>query len=145
VYPPAGYWTGRAAVPPTNRHAVFVAGPRGTVVGMVAVEPWRVDRDERRHLATRDPEMTSELKVLYIDPLVQRRGVGRALQDAAIEHARTTGASDLRLWVAERNAGARGFYEATGWEPDGERQRFVLEPGVEMDEVRYRYTGPLAP
>jgi GNAT superfamily N-acetyltransferase len=126
VYPPAGYWTGRAAVPPSNRHALFVAGARGTVVGLASVEP-------------------EQVKVLYVDPLVQRRGVGRALLDAAIDHARDTGAADLHLWVAEGNASARAFYEATGWEPDGGHQRFVLEPGVEMDEVRYRYTGRLSP
>jgi GNAT superfamily N-acetyltransferase len=134
VYPPAGYWTGRAAVPPTNRHGLFVAGARGTVVGVASVEP---ERD--------GPDRASDLKVLYIDPLVQRRGIGRALVDAAIAHARTTGTAELRLWVAERNTDARGFYEATGWEADGEHQRFELEPGVAMDEVRYRYTGPLSP
>jgi GNAT superfamily N-acetyltransferase len=126
VYPPAGYWTGRAAVPPSNRHALFVAGAKGMVVGLASVEP-------------------AQVKVLYVDPLVQRRGVGRALLDAAVDHARDTGAFDLHLWVAEGNAPARAFYEATGWEADGERQRFVLDPGVEMDEVRYRYNGRLAP
>jgi GNAT superfamily N-acetyltransferase len=126
VYPPAGYWTGRAAVPPSNRHALFVAGAKGTVVGLASVEP-------------------DQVKVLYVDPLVQRRGVGRALLGAAVDHARDTGASELHLWVAEGNGPARAFYEAAGWEVDGERQRFVLEPGVEMDEVRYRYKGRLAP
>jgi ribosomal protein S18 acetylase RimI-like enzyme len=145
VHPTAGFWAGRAAVPPSNRHALLVAGPKGTVAGLVAVEPWRVDRDERRALPSLDPATTSELKVAYVDPLVQRRGIGRALVDAAIQHARTTGASDLRLWVAEANAGARAFYEALRWEADGERQRFELEPGVAMDEVRYRFTGALAP
>lgn len=126
VYPPAGYWTGRAAVLPSRRHALFVAGARGTVVGLVSLEP-------------------DQVKVLYVDPLVQRRGLGRALLGAALDHARATGATELHLWVAERNAPARAFYEASGWEADGERQRFVLEPGVEMDEVRYRYTGRLSP
>jgi GNAT superfamily N-acetyltransferase len=131
VYPPAGYWIGRAAVPPSNRHALFVAGARGTVLGLSAIEP--------------SEPGTSELKVLYVDPLAQRRGIGGALADAAIDHARTTGAERFRLWCAEGNAGGRAFYEATGWVPDGERQRFELEPGVAMDEVRYRFTGPLAP
>jgi GNAT superfamily N-acetyltransferase len=126
VYPAAGYWTGRAAVPPSNRHALFVAGARGSVCGLVSLEP-------------------DQVKVLYVDPLVQRRGIGRALLDTAIDHARETGATDLRLWVAEGNAPARAFYEASGWELDGERQRFELEPGVEMDEVRYRYAGRLSP
>jgi GNAT superfamily N-acetyltransferase len=133
VYPPAGYWTGRAAVPPTNRHGLFVAGAKGTVMGIAAVEPTDITT------------AGYDLKVLYIDPLVQRRGLGRALAAAAIEHARTTGAEHLSLWVAERNEPARAFYEATGWEADGERQRFELEPGIAMDEIRYRFTGPLAP
>ena len=58
-----------------------------------------------------------DLKVLYVDPLVQRHGLGRALAAAAIDHARTTGAEHLSLWVAERNEPARAFYEATGWRP----------------------------
>ncbi len=133
VFPPAGYWTGRAAVPPTNRHSLLVAGRRGTVVGLCDVVP-----DE-------SSPTTAQLKVLYVDPLVQRRGIGRALVDAAVEHARSTGATELVLWVAERNAEARAFYAENGWQADGGRERFELEPGVEMDEVRYGYTGPLAP
>jgi GNAT superfamily N-acetyltransferase len=135
VYPPAGYWIGRAAVPPSNRHALFVAGARGTVVGLAAVEP----------TGPTEPTGPSDLKVLYVDPLVQRRGIGRALAQVAIDHARSTGAEALQLWCAERNDAARAFYEATGWEPDGERQHFEFEPGVSMDEVRYRFTGSMAP
>jgi GNAT superfamily N-acetyltransferase len=133
VYPPAGYWIGRAAVPPTNRHGLFVAGAKGSVMGLAAVEP------------TDAATPGSTLKVLYMDPLAQRRGLGRALAGAAIDHARTTGAEHLTLWVAEGNRSARAFYEATGWETDGERQRFELEPGVAMDEVHYRFTGPMSP
>jgi GNAT superfamily N-acetyltransferase len=133
VYPPAGYWIGRAAVPPTNRHGLFVAGAKGTVMGIAAVEP------------TDTATAGSILKVLYIDPLAQRRGLGRALAGAAIDHARTTGAEHLSLWVAEGNRPARSFYEATGWEADGERLRSELEPGVTMEEVHYRFTGPMSP
>jgi len=133
VYPPAGYWIGRAAVPPTNRHGLFVAGAKGAVLGLASVEP------------TDTAIAGSQLKVLYVDPLAQRRGLGRGLAGAAIDHARTTGAEHLSLWVAEQNGPARSFYEATGWEADGERQRFELEPGVAMDEVHYRFTGPMAP
>jgi GNAT superfamily N-acetyltransferase len=133
VYPSAGYWIGRAAVPPTNRHGLFVAGAKGTVLGLAAVEP------------TDTAIAGSQLKVLYVDPLAQRRGLGRGLAGAAIDHARTTGAEHLSLWVAEQNGPARAFYEATGWEADGQHQRFELEPGVAMDEVHYRFTGPMAP
>ena len=110
-----------------------MAGAKGTVLGLAAVEP------------TDTAIAGSQLKVLYVDPLAQRRGLGRGLAGAAIDHARTTGAEHLSLWVAEQNGPARSFYEATGWEADGEHQRFELEPGVAMDEVHYRFTGPMAP
>jgi len=132
VEPPAGYWTARAMMPPSPRHGLFVAGQPGIVVGVADVAPWRE--------GGLDPEVTSELNVLYLDPLVLRRQIGQALLDAAVEHAVATGSTDLALWVAEGNVGARRFYEAGGWVPDGARERFRLAPDVTLDEVRYRLT-----
>ena len=49
---------------------------------------------------------------LYVLPGAQRRGIGGALLDIAM------GDTDrLQLWTFQRNAGARGFYEARGFKP----------------------------
>lgn len=131
VVPPSGYWIARALMPPSPRHHLFVAGRPGTVLGLADVGPWR-------H-AGLDPATTGELNVLYVDPVVQRRGIGRALLDAAVRQARVSGPAELALWVAEGNAGARHFYETAGWVCDGAKQRVELGPGVALDEARYRF------
>jgi ribosomal protein S18 acetylase RimI-like enzyme len=48
---------------------------------------------------------------LYVAPDHQRRGIGTALMDRAKER-RPAG---FRLWVFQRNAGARDFYEHHGF------------------------------
>jgi len=138
VMPPPGYWVQRAtaATPETDGHWCFVAGPRGVVLGMADVVPAR-DEDL-------DAGRTAEVRMLYVDPSAQRRGVGGALLDAATGHAVEAGSEGLVLWVAEANAGARAFYEAAGWRPDGAGKRYQFTPEVAMDEVRYRL-GPVAP
>ena len=130
------YWIGRAAVPPTNRHGLFVAGAKGDRrSGIAAVEPTDTSRPSGSQLegAVRRPAGPAP----RLGRAPRRRG-DRPRPD----HGRraTCGCG----WPSG-NEPARAFYEATGWEADGERQRFELEPGVEMDEVRYRFTGPLAP
>ena len=125
-----GYWIGRAVVAPSPGHGLYVAGPIGTVLGMVDVQPAR-DVDLAR-------DAVAEVTTLYVDPTVWRRHLGSALLEAAVGHAAGTGRADVRLWVAEANDGARAFYERAGWEPDGATQRFYVIDGVSIDEVRYR-------
>ncbi len=76
-----------------------------------------------------------ELWALYVDPTAWRSGLGRALlgeaQDRlAQRHTRAT------LWVLTGNTRACRFYEANGWQPDGEQRRDVVW-GAAVDEVRY--------
>lgn len=65
----------------------------------------------------------AELVELYVDPFFQEQGVGRALVAAAEAEARAAGARTLHLWVLEKNAPGRRFYEAQGLAPTGERMR----------------------
>jgi len=44
---------------------------------------------------------------LYIDPNAQGRGLGSAL----LQHVKTLQPQGFRLWVFQKNAGARRFYE----------------------------------
>jgi ribosomal protein S18 acetylase RimI-like enzyme len=58
----------------------------------------------------------------WIDPRYRRRGLGRALVDAAVAWAAARGADELRLWVDDTNPGAAEFYRALGFVPTGENR-----------------------
>jgi ribosomal protein S18 acetylase RimI-like enzyme len=67
------------------------------------------------------------LNDLYVDPAARRRGVGRALLDAAAGHARATGARRLVLSTAVANTAARTLYEAYGFQRDEQFLGYKLE------------------
>ncbi len=52
---------------------------------------------------------------LYVDPRVQRRGVGRALHDAALAEIAQRGPRNAWLDVLRPNLKARAFYGRLGW------------------------------
>lgn len=62
-----------------------------------------------------------ELFALYVDPVAQRRGVGRALAAQAAEEASESGAWHLDVAVMPGNVPALRFYEACGFGFAGER------------------------
>jgi ribosomal protein S18 acetylase RimI-like enzyme len=55
------------------------------------------------------------LAELYVAPLLRRRGVGRALMNAAIELARSRGADHMELGTREHDVAARALYESLGF------------------------------
>src|SRR4051794_2508662 len=65
-----------------------------------------------------DPALVALLDRLYTEPSSWRRGLGRALIDAAMDELRGRRFQEVTLWTAEWNT-SRGFYEATGWSLDG--------------------------
>ncbi|WP_343080953.1 GNAT family N-acetyltransferase [Ostreiculturibacter nitratireducens] len=67
----------------------------------------------------------AELLTLAVAPEARRRGLGRALLSRFDETARTRGAEDAFLEVAENNAAARALYAAAGWKPAGRRRGYV--------------------
>jgi GNAT superfamily N-acetyltransferase len=69
---------------------------------------------------------TGEIAALYVDPGHWRRGAGRALARASMAQLRDAGCDHAALWVFEENDGARAFYAALGFRPDGA-----------VDEVRH--------
>jgi GNAT superfamily N-acetyltransferase len=81
---------------------VFVAEWDGAIVGFAAVEP-RADGD-------------SELDALFVDPHMQRRGIGRALIEHCAQFTRTQGS--LALHVIG-NPHARNFYDECGFQVIG--------------------------
>jgi ribosomal protein S18 acetylase RimI-like enzyme len=64
------------------------------------------------------------LAELYVKPDRRRRGLGRALVQAAIAHARDRGADRMDLGTGEQDVAARALYESVGFDnhegkPDG--------------------------
>lgn len=107
----------------------WIAVSGGRVLGFADVQR---SRDED---AT--PE-TGELSAIYLDRGVAGRGVGRALQAAAMEDLRSRGFTQATLWVLDTNERARRFYARTGWTPDGAEKTELRPGGVTLREVRYR-------
>ena len=60
-----------------------------------------------------------EVQQLYVDAGSQRKGVGRALMDRAVEFARQDGQAGLWLSVWQDADWATGFYEAYGFRKVG--------------------------
>lgn len=67
-------------------------------------------------LAILFPRTWMEIDSLAVTNSMQRRGIGRALLDAADSKARELGISLVQLTVWESNADARAFYERIGFE-----------------------------
>ena len=66
-----------------------------------------------------DAPRVGEVTHVLVDPAVQGGGVGRQLIDAAIVAGRAAGDDELVL-VTPPDLAARHFYEALGWQSDGE-------------------------
>jgi GNAT superfamily N-acetyltransferase len=58
------------------------------------------------------------LNDLFVAPEARKYGVGRALLQAAREHAERTGAKGLELMTARDNHAAQALYESMGWQRD---------------------------
>jgi ribosomal protein S18 acetylase RimI-like enzyme len=80
---------------------------------------------------------TGEIYSIYLDSDVVGQGVGHRLMDSAVGELTARGFQTAVLWVLESNQRARRFYGATGWAPDGKRQRLELDVTT-VFEVRYR-------
>ncbi|MBV9316419.1 MAG: GNAT family N-acetyltransferase [Gammaproteobacteria bacterium] len=65
---------------------------------------------------------------LYVTPEARRRGVGRALIQAATECGRRDGKLRMTLSTAKTNLSAQSLYESLGWERDEEF--FVYNLGI---------------
>ncbi len=79
-----------------------------------------------------------ELWGIYIEPLMQDRGIGKQLMGYCEEIARERGYSEDVLWVLRENGKSRRFYEKHGYVPDG--SEIYME---KIDAVEIRYVKPL--
>jgi ribosomal protein S18 acetylase RimI-like enzyme len=84
---------------------VFVAAVADQVLGVISIGPSTHFTGER----------DGYIGELAVDEHAARRGIGRALIDAADTWARDHGLAHLTLHTGARNGGARAFYAALGF------------------------------
>ncbi|HMK10995.1 MAG TPA: GNAT family N-acetyltransferase [Acidimicrobiales bacterium] len=120
-------WQSRIGSP---RTWTGVATVGGAIAGTVHVRPWAHE--------DLDPGSTAELNAAYVDPVAQGEGLGRLLNDAAIEAAARLGYTDLRLHVIEHNTRGQQFWEHLGWARDGVDRELTGAGGM----IEHRYISP---
>ena len=142
VVPPASFWIGRAMVPPSRRHRLWVWGQPGTVLGYLdagpagPVEHTDSDPDGEAEGVGGDGGV-GEVCELYVDPTAQHRGAGGALLEAAVEWFRSHQMVAVELNVLDSNPAAQKFYLAHGWTDTG--RRTLVDLGiVSFVERRFR-------
>ena len=94
------------------RHHLAVAIDDGVVVGMASAVDY-VHPDKARQLWINE---------VGVAPTHQRRGIGRQLLAALLEHGRAIGCTEAWLGTEEGNVAARRLYESAG----GKAEPFVL-------------------
>jgi GNAT superfamily N-acetyltransferase len=121
-------WQHWLSEPPAGGSTVVAERPGGRIVGLAHTAPARDDDVG---------DGVGELQIIYVDPVAWGTGAGRALMAAAVDGLREAGWTTAILWVLDRNARARRFYERARWAPDGAEKDDVLA-GTPIREVRYR-------
>jgi RimJ/RimL family protein N-acetyltransferase len=165
----------RPADPGDASELIALAAAVGREPGdwLLTTDAWRSVADERRYLRAvrrhadaavyvavdgesvigrlslaRDPHPSSAHVAdlgLMVAASHRRRGVGRALLQAAVAWARRAGVSKLELHVFPWNEPAIQLYEAFGFEREGVRRRHYLRDGVAVDALLMAYHLPPEP
>ena len=94
--------------------AAFLAELDGAAVGLLVL---------RIVPTLSGPQDWAEITEMYVRPNFRRRGVGRALIEAAIKHARRHGCIEVHLLVDPANRTGLSFYEAVGFGRDSWEMR----------------------
>jgi ribosomal protein S18 acetylase RimI-like enzyme len=73
---------------------------------------------------------------MYVEPQWRGRGIGRALLDAAVAHARTLeGVTTIRLSVSSAATAAQRLYESAGFETWGIEPDAMLHDGTVVGQA----------
>jgi ribosomal protein S18 acetylase RimI-like enzyme len=94
---------------------VLLAGDGPDGFAQIRYRPW---------VYSAGPQAHSYLEELYVVPSLRGQGIGRALMEAAMDTARTEGATHMELGTSESDTAARALYESVGFtnregSPDG--------------------------
>jgi RimJ/RimL family protein N-acetyltransferase len=101
--------------------AVFVAESEGDIVGRLSIA--RDSHPSSRHVADVG---------LMVAAAHRRRGIGRALLEAAEAWARAVGVTKIELHVFPYNERAIALYVRLGYEREGYRRAHYLRPNGEL-------------
>jgi len=104
--------------------AVYVAEDEGHIVGRLSIA--RDQHPASYHVADLG---------LMVAATHRRRGIGRALLDAAVEWARESGVQKLELHVFPHNEAAIQLYESYGFEREGYRRAHYRRAGEYVDAI----------
>ena len=104
--------------------AVYVAEDEGRIVGRLSIA--RDQHPASYHVADLG---------LMVAVTHRRRGIGRALLDAAVEWARESGVQKLELHVFPHNEPAIRLYERYGFEREGYRRAHYRRAGEYVDAI----------
>lgn len=77
----------------------------------------------------------AEILTLAVRPSARRRGLARALVEAARVHASTLGAERMFLEVAVGNTPARALYQASGFSEAGRRRDYYARPDGSREDA----------
>ena len=82
----------------------------------------------------RDPELTGKAELICIHSLPNNwhKGFGSKMMDMVLEDIKSSGYSEVVLWVFRDNLRARAFYEANGFVLSG-----VTKSAFDSEEVLY--------
>jgi GNAT superfamily N-acetyltransferase len=108
--------------------SLWVLEARGRIMGFAVAGPCREKGV--------DGAATGEIHAIYLLPEAWDQGLGFALMARALAGLREAGFSRVLLWVLERNARGRHFYEMTGWKPSGQPRTEWMD-GIALREVQY--------
>ena len=134
------------AADPAPGYALFDgrATPQDTLVAVLEGEPAGLIAIARP-TALESNRHVYEVIDLAVATEHQRKGIGRALVEAAAGEAAARGARRLTLRVLSSNPGARAFYESAGFAVEGVlRGEFLLEGRYVDDLLMARALDPEA-
>lgn len=128
-------WRAAISAPPTARHRVLIALEGEHRVGFAAFGP-----DADRQPGDPEPDQTTAISALLVEPRWGRRGHGSRLLAAIADLAGTdpagTGTAGagrshrLVAWVAAADTASLEFYRSAGWAADGLRRELDTGAGT---------------
>jgi ribosomal protein S18 acetylase RimI-like enzyme len=70
-----------------------------------------------------------------VDPAFRRKGIARALTNAAIDHAHKRGTAEIWLHVREENIAAQNLYQEIGFRERARRTTWEIKPGFKKNDL----------